>query len=801
MLQLVFLELQVQRAGESSGNWKERQQQNCLLGPGGRWCLGFGGDTQRRSVFLRALGQAIVDAKWVLPTTDSAASTDDAKWLMAPQYCGYARCSEWLSVRGRAAMGNISVELAQEVAHFQTEVIAAAPVTSTSQANRLLCEGRRLVHRVRDIIFMQQREEMKRGLLSCPAWLEGGYRTIQGSTPQQTVRYDGFVRLLSVGGGLLPAEPARGRRYLLLRADIPVLEMYTERHPEAAVSALASLPLALFQEDDVVSHHVARSSVSPEPRTTETTRRDGSSSSRTGEGRSSDVGRASSTSTASSSSDIEVVRAPREAIEAGMTATAGLQHDDCWSGSWRFEKVDEVSLAALSTWGQITLGRYGATDTLAVVNGAGHAFEMQLPSAAIAVRWRTELLAASSGSAYASDSGVGLQSYLARGRRGGISGLSKSGWFWCERGKAGGGKWARRWLELDPDGELRIFNKKAARGAVNFPPDGNQILEGCPLGKLGDGSVVTVDCALATIRSPKNARKDHPHAFRLETTNGAKDASGNSQELKFILEPMDSQAVTGPFHTPVDATLDQCDGMSLHEEELVANPTYLGRCGPRKSVEAETAEWVAAIRAAGAAAAARSAQRQMALDDDVDSVLLGTIHRLCEEAVLLPVLEPLLEAAATTTAPEFVNDQQTLAATFDPQAVRCGRSDEQTVKAAAVRWLRSSTADADNVLGHQGQQSATDDVQQAEHADDWVILGEGAATVLEASYRGSERDAAVPVALCVGQISDAGRSDTVEYYANFATMTLAVKSDDDDGTNGSGVSSTPAACVCCCCSC
>ena len=151
-----------------------------------------------------------------------------------------------------------------------------------------------------------------------------------------------------------------------------------------------------------------------------------------------------------------------------MTATAGLQQDDCWSGSWRFEKVEEVSLAALSTWGQVTLGRYGAPDTLAVVNGAGHAFEMQLPSATVAVRWKTELLAASSGPANAiSDSGVGLQSYLARGRRGGISGLSKSGWFWCERGKAGGGKWARRWLELDPDGELRIFHKKAARGAVS----------------------------------------------------------------------------------------------------------------------------------------------------------------------------------------------------------------------------------------------------------------------------------------------------------------------------------------------
>jgi hypothetical protein len=96
MLQLVCLELQVpQRAGESSGNWKERQQQNCLLGPGGMWYLGFGADTQRRSVFLRALGQAIIDAQWVSPPRDSVASTD-AEWLVAPQYCGYARCSDWL---------------------------------------------------------------------------------------------------------------------------------------------------------------------------------------------------------------------------------------------------------------------------------------------------------------------------------------------------------------------------------------------------------------------------------------------------------------------------------------------------------------------------------------------------------------------------------------------------------------------------------------------------------------------------------------------------------------------------------
>ena len=374
----------------------------------------------------------------------------------------------------------------------------------------------------------------------------------------------------------------------------------------------------------------------------------------------------------------------------------------------------------------------------------------------------------------------------ARGRRGGISGLSKSGWFWCERGKAGGGKWARRWLELDPDGELRIFHKKAARGAVSVPPDGNQILEGCPLGKLGSGSVVTVDCALATIRSPKNARKDHPHAFRLETTNCANDAPGKGQELKFILEPADSQAVTSPSYTPDGATSDYCEGMSLHEEELVANPTYHGACGPRKLVEEEAAEWVEAIRAAGAAAAARSAQRQMAIDDDVDSVLLGTIHRLSEEAVLLPVLEPLLEAAATTAAPEFVNGQQALAATFDQKAVRCGRADEQTLQAAAVRWLRSSSADTGS--GHQGQ--------QVEHADDWVTLDEGTARVLEAAYQESKGDAAVPVALCVGQIADArsvirGRTDTEECYANFGTMTLAIMRDDDDGTNGSRVSSKP----------
>ena len=794
--QLVYLELQLPRAG--GGNWINGQSQKCLLGPGGRWCLGFGSDTQRRSVFLRALGQAIIDAQWMTPSqrspsTDSStrASTDR---LIAPDYCGYARCSSWLSIRSRAAMGNVSVEFAQEVAHFHAEVAATEHVSSKREATRFLREGQGLVRRLRDTIFMQEREAMKSGLLSCPAWQEGGYRAIQGSSPQQNVRFDGFVRLLSVGGGLLPVEPARGRRYLLLRADTAILEMYKERHPEAAVSALASLPLALFQEDDVVAQHFASNSVaSSEPRssrTSESTSRDGSTSSRTGDGRSSDVGRASSASTASSGSDIEVVRAPREAIEAGATAVAGLQQDDCWSGSWRLEKVEEVSMAALSTWGQITIGRDGAPDTLAVVNGAGHAFEMQLPSAADAVRWRTELLAASSGQANANGSiGLGVQSYLARGRRGGISGLSKSGWFWCERGRAGGGKWARRWLELDPDGELRIFNREAAKAAVNFPSNGNQMLIGPSVSMLGRGTVVKIDCKLATIRSPKNPRKDHPHAFRLEAT---RDPGDDGQELKLILEPVCS---VSPSETPDGAMVDETDGISLREEGSVARAAYTAAFGNGKSVEEDSDEWIEAIRAAGAAAAARSAQRQMAEDDDVDSILLGVIQKLSEEAVLLPVLEPMLEAAATTVAPVFDNVQQTPAEKSEQRAIRYTQSlEEQTLGAAAFRWLGITPS----VSGQQDQQpmASTDGVQE-KHADEWVILDKDTAKILEAAYRESKGGTDVAVALRISLMSDMGSDistevSTIEYNANFATMTLSIMGDDGDGANGSKVSAATA---------
>lgn len=805
--QLVFLELQLPRASETSGNSGKEQPQKCLLGPGGRWCLGFGADTQRRSVFLRALGQAIIDAQWVPPSQHSSSTTDSSAHsvdrLIAPEYCGFARCSSWLSIRSRAAMGNVSVELAQEVAHFQAEVAATGHVSSKTEARRLLRQGQGLVLRLRDTIFTQEREAMKSGLLSCPAWQEAGYRTIQGSSPQQNVRFDGFVRLLSIGGGLLPAEPARGRRYLLLRADTAILEMYKERHPEAAVHALASLPLALFQEDDVVSHDSVSNGVASESRssgTSENTGKDGSTSSRTGDCRSSDVGRASSASAASSGSDIEVVRAPREAIEAGATAAAGLQQDDCWSGSWQLEKVEEVSLAALSTWGQVTLGRDGAPDTLAVVNGAGHAFEMQLPSAAAAARWRTELFAASSGQANANGSGRrGLQSYLARGRRGGISGLSKSGWFWCERGRAGGGKWARRWLELDPDGELRIFNKEAAKTAANFACDGNQMLIAPPPSTLGRGTIVKVDCKLATIRSPKNARKGHPHAFRLEATRGAKNAEDDGQELKFILEPVSSKAGS-PSQTLDGATVDETEGISLREEESAASAAYKPALGGGKSVEEDSAEWIEAIRAAGAAAAARSAQRQMTLDDDVDSVLLGTIQRLSEEAVLLPVLEPLLEAAATTVAPAFDNAQQTPANTSKQSAIRCAQSsDEQTLETAAVRWLRSGSAIAQSVSAHQDKQLmvSTDGVQQEEHADEWAILDEETAAVLEAAYQESSGCTDVVVALRIDQISDVGSDinteiDTAECNVNFATMTLSIIGDDGGGANGSEVSAETA---------
>lgn len=826
-LQLVFLELQLSTACVGSEDSQQEQQQNFLLGPGARWCLGFGSDTHRRSVFLRALGQAIIDANWiqppqVSPSTSSSEprsvapfptgpfSTGTANRLVAPEYCGYARCKAWLSVRSRAAMGKISVDLAREVAHFQAEVTTSAPITSKMEAERLLRHGRSLARQVRTAVFTQEREVMKRGLLSCPAWQEGGSRAIPGSNPQRTIRCDAFVRLLSVGGGLLPAEPARGRRYLLLRADTPTLEIYKEKHPEAALSALSSLPLALFQEDDVVSHRSGLDNGASDFRSRSSSdSKAASSSSRPGSGRSSDVGRASSTSTASSASDIDVVRAPRGAIEAGSTAAAGLQQNDCWSGSWRLEKVEEVSLAALSVWGQVTHGRGGAPDTLAVVNGAGHAFEMQLPSVAAATRWKEELLAASRRQADTNSSGsgeVGLQSYLARGRRGGISGLSKSGWFWCERGKAGGGKWSKRWLELDPDGQLRIFTKKQAKALAGSPADSGQIIVGTSANQVDRENVIKVNCESATIRRPKNSRKDRPHAFRLEVTSGAKDESGDNQTLKFILQPVDLKAVVSSQAQHLENSSKSGDRALCGDE--TASFAYNAAFGSQaeKLVEEETIEWIEAIRAAGAAAAARIDQYQMALDDDVDSVLVQTIGRLSEEAVLLPVLGPLLEAAATSAAPKFDHAQQSSAVALKQTVVHSQQlSEERKLEAAAVRWLRSTSMVAHCVTEQRpGPVASLEGVQKEDQGSEWIIFDEETARVLENAYQQPEDDTNV-MAPHIGQNLSAGSSsndgrDMVAYHVDFASMTLGlatVVSDGDDRAD-SGEVSTVSSHLCCC---
>lgn len=368
---LVCLELQLP---------EQTHAQQCLLGAGGRWCLGFGIDAQRRAVFLRALGQAMADGRWIKPwvharNLDLSSLPGLALPQRPPEYDGFGRCSDWLSIRGRGCMSGLAgSELAREVVEYHAEVIevaAAAKVLATHDAQRLLRAGRGLVKRVRDHVFMAERAEMKGGLLSCPAWQEAACDATQGSSPQATVRCDGFARLLSVGGGALPAEGAKGKRYLLLRADTPTLEVYVERHPEAAVTALSSLPLALFQADDLVSDSTLTLAAPPH-----------------GSASSSDRGSMRS----SGGSDVEATRTPRGAIEAGLGAAAGLQETDCWSGQWRLELVDQIPLGVLGTWGQVTQGKQGGgKDTLAIVNGAGRVFEIQLPSIEAASNWKVQV--------------------------------------------------------------------------------------------------------------------------------------------------------------------------------------------------------------------------------------------------------------------------------------------------------------------------------------------------------------------------------------------------------------------------
>ena len=155
--------------------------------------------------------------------------------------------------------------------------------------------------------------------------------------------------------------------------------------------------------------------------------------------------------------------------------TAEEQH------AWRLEKVDEFDLSLLTTWGQVSTGRLGGA-SLAVATGGGAAFEIELPSATAAARWREAMRAAAEAPAAAGT----LQNYLARGRRGGISGLTKAGWVWCERGKAGSGRWRKMWMELDPEGELRLISKKTAGSASgSVSPSSSPVSD--PSLRLGSG--------------------------------------------------------------------------------------------------------------------------------------------------------------------------------------------------------------------------------------------------------------------------------------------------------------------------
>ena len=78
-----------------------------------------------------------------------------------------------------------------------------------------------------------------------------------------------------------------------------------------------------------------------------------------------------------------------------------------------------------------------------------------------------------------------------------------------------------------------------------------------------------------------------------------------------------------------------------------------------------------------------------------------------------------------------------------------------------------------------------------------MILDKDTAKILEAAYRESKGGTDVAVALRISLMSDMGSDistevSTIEYNANFATMTLSIMGDDGDGANGSKVSAATA---------
>ena len=378
------------------------------------------------------------------------------------------------------------------------------------------------------------------------------------------------------------------------------------------------------------------------------------------------------------------------------------------------------------------------------------------------------------------------------GRRGGISGLSKSGWLWVEKGKSGGGKWAKRWLELDPDGELRMYNKTAAKDSENFTgalPPASPSPRGSPPGERlsapsagSAGTVVRMNCEVVTIRSPKNARKDHPYAFRLEAVAGTKNTASSptaggtpakpggsgdvaTDELKFILEPVavEQPGAAGSGSGSVDlAEMDgEGSGMAMmSEEEQLRTSAYNAAFGVAvvKSAEEEAQEWIEVIQAAGAAAAQRTAQREMALDDDVDSVLLMQIERLSEEAVLLPVLEPLLAAAAATTAQ-----------TFGSAAVPRDPYGDEPMAAGDVSWQMSTD------LAPQNLPVGAQDGPEVEQ--NWEEIASATKLALEEAYADGKASATVTLP---GR-DYSGRLGVI-YTADFGEMLLTLAEVSGDGS-------------------
>jgi hypothetical protein len=118
---------------------------------------------------------------------------------------------------------------------------ASSVTSSAKESGQMLDAARQVVRDVRDAIFIEQGEPMRRALMSLPGWLG---RVRNGGS---TTKKEGWVRLMRVGNK--ETHEIWQRRFLLL--DMDSLSWHTE-HEAATRQKAPPTPLPLFTIQEIV---------------------------------------------------------------------------------------------------------------------------------------------------------------------------------------------------------------------------------------------------------------------------------------------------------------------------------------------------------------------------------------------------------------------------------------------------------------------------------------------------------------------------------------------------------------------